>query len=123
MDCSACEVRTTIAKISIGVLVERVVDSAGQISSSSAAFADVVDDADDLTHGFGREARVADLFADGVFAGKVFAGEGLVDDEDLRLGRVFIVGEEAAADEFGLEVLRSSPELTSRSFTSLCSPL
>src|SRR5581483_291449 len=64
-----------------------------------AAFAHVGDDADDFAQRLRIERGVADLLADGIFAGKVFARERLIDDEHVRLRRCFIFREDAAADE------------------------
>src|SRR5262249_18738870 len=61
------------------------------------ALADVVDDADDLFDGVGSEGAVAVFLADRVFAGKVFIGEGLVDDRDSWSSGVILLGQETAS--------------------------
>ncbi len=89
-------------EVGVRTLVEWVVDG-GPDLLVQAAFAYVVHYADDLPYRVGRKGGVADLLADGVLAGEVFAGQGLVDDQDLWLARVFRVGKESTTHQAGLQ--------------------
>jgi hypothetical protein len=80
------------------VLVERDVERGAGLGIERA-FANVVDDADDLHGLFGFASVVVDEHSDGLLAREIFAGEGAIDERDEGLGGVLGGGEVAAFDE------------------------
>ena len=86
----------------VGILIVSLV-FCGPDRLVERALADVVDDADDLFDGVGSKVAVAVFLADGIFAGEVLIGEGLVDDGDPGARGVILLSQETASQKLRLD--------------------
>src|SRR5215203_5738927 len=85
-------------EVGVGALRERQVDGRPDWLVERA-FADVVDDTDDLLHRLRRERGVAHALANRILIREIQPRQRLVDDGDLRFRRVVPGGEVPAGSE------------------------
>ncbi len=86
----------------VRILVEGIIDRRPNLRIERTIL-HIVHYPDNFDDRFGRKDNVTDLLADGIFTGKVFPRQGLINDGHERLRSILGIGEVAAAHELGVQ--------------------